>query len=355
MHRLAIGTSLPRSGRTLLSACILLLILTTCTSGSRDRLETVAQSPIRVPRAYFTANHGQLEPKAVSFYHSSADLLVGFSKSSVLIKKVDLPETPPASGGEIFSHDPSSVVRGVLVALTFPGANPTEPVGRERLPFLSHYLIGNDRAKWTRDVPSYGEVIYSDLYDGIDLIYRAAEDGLKYEFHVAPGADPALIEISYEGAEDLRIGASGELIIGTDVGPLRDSPPIVFIARTGGSVLSQTPAQQAEPKILGRYVLRSLTSVGFEVEGWDGTSPLVIDPLVYSTFVGGRRTEYIRAIVIDRFKQAHLAGWTISPDFPVTPGAFITTFTETKEGFVAKLNRNATRPMYCTFMGGNLL
>jgi hypothetical protein len=48
---------------------------------------------------------------------------------------------------------------------------------------------------------------------------------LKYEFHVAPGADPAAIRLALPGASSLTLDASGALVIGTRIGALRDAPP----------------------------------------------------------------------------------------------------------------------------------
>ena len=44
--------------------------------------------------------------------------------------------------------------------------------------------------------------------------------------------------------------------------------------------------------------------------------------LVYSTFLGGSCPDVGKAIAIDRFGRAYVAGWTTSDNFPVTPGAF---------------------------------
>jgi Beta-propeller repeat len=46
--------------------------------------------------------------------------------------------------------------------------------------------------------------------------------------------------------------------------------------------------------------------------------------LVSSTYLGGSCLEGGTAITIDRFGSAYVAGWTISDNFPVTPGAFQT-------------------------------
>ena len=51
----------------------------------------------------------------------------------------------------------------------------------------------------------------------------------------------------------------------------------------------------------------------------DSTTP----QLVYGTYVGGRHKDFASGIAVDRLGAAYVAGRTLSPDFPVTPGAFI--------------------------------
>ena len=86
--------------------------------------------------------------------------------------------------------------------------------------------------------------------------------------------------------------------------------------------------------------------------------------LGYSTLLGGSYVEFSRAlsIVIDGLGNAYVAGVTNSPDFPVTVGAFDTTYNGAGgnaggnaggDVFVAKLNATGTGLMFSTFLGGS--
>jgi hypothetical protein len=59
------------------------------------------------------------------------------------------------------------------------------------------------------------------------------------------------------------------------------------------------------------------------------------------------------AIAVDSWGQAYVCGFTSSPDFPTTPGAFQTTFNGlADDAFVTKLNSQGTGLVYSTFLGG---
>src|SRR5205085_4421652 len=74
--------------------------------------------------------------------------------------------------------------------------------------------------------------------------------------------------------------------------------------------------------------------------------------LVYSTFLGGANTDGAGSIAIDGSGNAYLTGYTASPDFPTTPGAFDTTYNNDGDAFVAKLNAAGAALAYSTYLGG---
>ena len=155
--------------------------------------------------------------------------------------------------------------RGTALELRFVGANPhasLEP-GR-RGPGTVNYLTGSDHQT---GLSPYGEVTYRDLWPGIDMVFRGQGGKLKYEFHVAAGADPSRIKLRYAGADGLSLTRAGGLSIATPVGPLHDSPPASY-QRIGDKRV-----------VVGsRYVLDGGGGYGFALATHDATRPLVIDP-----------------------------------------------------------------------------
>ncbi len=73
--------------------------------------------------------------------------------------------------------------------------------------------------------------------------------------------------------------------------------------------------------------------------------------LDYATFLGGT-ADYGRSIAVDASGAAYVAGNAFSQSFPVTAGAFDTTF-DTEDLFTAKLDPNGAQLAYATFLGGS--
>jgi hypothetical protein len=78
--------------------------------------------------------------------------------------------------------------------------------------------------------------------------------------------------------------------------------------------------------------------------------------LVYSTYLGGGKVingteDWGEGIAVDSAGSAYVTGYTYSPDFPVTSGAFDTTRAGL-DAFVTKFTPAGTSLVYSTFLGG---
>jgi hypothetical protein len=241
--------------------------------------------------------------------------------------------------------------RGATLALRFLGANKGVVVsGGDRAPGEVSYFHGSDPSRWRTGIARFTDVRYRDLWRGVDMVVRGDSGALKYEFHVQPGARVSDIRLAYEGVNGLALDATGQLLIQTAVGELRDSAPVAYQERDGvrvpiGSRFALQPA-----KGRGR-------EYGFVVSpDYDRARELVIDPgLDYSTFLGGASHESANSVAVDASGNAYITGITQSPDFPTTAGAFDRTgaASNSLEAFVTKLNPTGTALVYSTFLGGS--
>jgi hypothetical protein len=91
---------------------------------------------------------------------------------------------------------------------------------------LFNYSTG-DRSNWRSNVPSFAKVEYAGLYSGIDLKTWGQRNSVKYEFHVAPGADYRQIQVHCAGIAGLSLAADGSshVNLGGDWGSLLDNAP----------------------------------------------------------------------------------------------------------------------------------
>ncbi|TET91672.1 MAG: hypothetical protein E3J35_01780 [Methanomassiliicoccales archaeon] len=289
----------------------------------------------------FTENAGQIQNSAVSYYTRSSGLVVGFMKSGLLVELTSLPspEVGPHEHG-----DADSVLLRTLSGQTVPlriefeGSNLIAPVARGELPFWSNFFLGNNPEEWKTGVRSYSEVEYPNLYKGIDLVYKAGHEGLKSTFVVWPGGDPAQIRIRYDAIDHLEIDTAGRLVARTQVGDLREDPPLAF---------------QAGEEVGCHYSLFDSSSVGIKCTPWNRNEVLVIDPLLYSTFIGGSDWDGA-TVTVDTAGNAYVFGRTSSLDLPVTPGAANASYRGGfHDLFVGKLNPDGSDLVYLTYLGGS--
>ena len=75
--------------------------------------------------------------------------------------------------------------------------------------------------------------------------------------------------------------------------------------------------------------------------------------LLYSALIGGAGPDFATGIAVDASGNAYIAGYTSSVAFPVTSGAFQTSYGGgIQDAFVAKLNSSGSALVYCTYLGG---
>ncbi|HMJ00983.1 MAG TPA: hypothetical protein VK488_14195 [Gaiellaceae bacterium] len=119
--------------------------------------------------------------------------------------------------------------KGAALALRFLGSNPNVAVRGER-PGAGrvNYLLGNDPAKWQSGLRTYENVLYRNVWPGVDMVFRGQNGTLKYEFLVRPGARVADIRLAYRGARHVSLDRRGNLRIGTSVGLFTDTRPASY-------------------------------------------------------------------------------------------------------------------------------
>src|SRR5215208_5783037 len=272
----------------------------------------------------FIANEGQTD-KAVRYYAQGAGYGFFFTKE-----------------GAMLSFAEGTGRGGHALALDFLGAEPDAILeARERLSGDVNYLVGDEQAQWHQKLPTHGELLYGGLWPGIDMAVRGEGGNLKYEFHLKPGSSVEDVRLGYRGAEGLKVGSGGELLVQTPLGILKDAAPVSY-QRIGGE---RVPVES-------RYTLREDGGYGFAVGAYDPRYPLVIDPeLDYSTFLGGTDTDFGLGIAVDGNGSAYVTGETQFTGYPTTAGGCDPSDNDRMDAFVTKLNASGSDLVYSTYLG----
>lgn len=172
-------------------------------------------------------------------------------------------------------------------------------------------------------------------------------------------------DVSYNGQSDVfvtKLNSAGNLLIySTFVGgkALDDAKCIALDADGSAFITGLTSTKIYTPDLeypttVGAYD----TSPGSNFDVFVTKLNPNGSALLYSTFIGGTRTERGESIAVDAAGNAYVTGIAISTtgfssDYPTTPGAYDTTPDKDYDIFVTKLNPNGSGLVYSTFIAGN--
>lgn len=295
----------------------------------------------------FIQNKGQWEQNVLF----RAELPGGFlflKKQSMVYVLYDAREVSAQHASKPRQEESSQVIPQVIkahgVEVQFAGSSPAVRLSEGSPDGSSYnYFIGNDSRKWGSQAGGYGEVLYKDLYPGIDFRIYAYKFTIKYEFIVHPGADASRIRLNYEGAAGLQLNKTGQVVIETSVGPLKEAKPYSF-----------QEVQQRTREIASNYVLKD-NQIQFALPNdYDHSQTLTIDPeLIFSTFSGAQSDNWGHTATYDTQGNLYSGGTTFGANFPVTVGAFQVNFGGFVDTALMKFSPDGARLLYATFVGGS--
>ncbi len=225
-------------------------------------------------------------------------------------------------------------------SLNFDGARATIPTGADRAETVFNYHLG-PKEDWVEEVATYKRVVYAGLYDGIDLHTFSRHGQMKYEFHVAPGADWSTIQLSYDGIEGLSLGEDGSLSIQTKLGTLVDEGLYIYQVIDGEQV-----------EVAGEFTLIGPTTYTFTITGdYDPSAELIIDPEVeWGSYLGGSNYDYAYGVATDASGNVYVAGRTSSSGW--VSGGWDTSLGGSNDGFVVSLTPSGAH-RWSSYLGGS--
>ncbi|MBK7995988.1 MAG: SBBP repeat-containing protein [Blastocatellia bacterium] len=233
--------------------------------------------------------------------------------------------------------------------LEFLGANSnTQLIGKNKLTTKTNYLLGDNENNWQKSVNNYKEVVYKELYPGIDLVFYGKEKNLEYDLVVAPKVDPGLVKLRFQELNNshqtsIEIDKQGDLLIETKSGLVRQHKPFIYQEIEGRQIA-----------INGSYKKHNDNTIGFSLAEYNQDFPLVIDPEIsFSTYLGGQLTDQASAIAVDREGNSYIVGTTSSNNFPLVKPLQASPGGGPLDIFIAKLSADGSSLVYTTYLGGS--
>jgi hypothetical protein len=259
-------------------------------------------------------------------------------------------------GNIVYSHTNTGVtekgplLRRHVLKEAFVG-NTSKPIAGEHAPTNVSIYRGSDKSKWLPHIPTFGTVLLEEVFPGIDARFAAVNGIVEKIFTVSPGANPASIRMRLDGQKSLAVDDNGELVVYLDDGEVSFSAPVAW--QTGNGEKSPL---QVSWKLLGK------NEYGFDIDEYDRSRPLVIDPVFQTTYLGGSGDELEQGMHIAANNKVYVWGGTDSVDFPNVTGGAQALYggNATHYGgtiavgdiFIARLNDDLTTLEQATYIGG---
>lgn len=238
---------------------------------------------------------------------------------------------------EVIDQD-SSKVEGQVVRLTFNNSNNVIKKGKLiESAGVHNYFVGNNPDNWISNVHLYSEINLSNLYQGIDIRFYFDKGSLRYDFMVNPGADPEQIEMKIEGADSYYINNFNELVISSRYGDFKHGELFTY--------------QNNKESVKSQFRINENNSISIDVSEYNHELPLIIDPILYSSFLPSWGAEVITAVSKTTSNNLICAGHTNSSGFPTTVGAYSGTYVGNLDLFVTQFKNDNSTLKFSTFIG----
>ena len=356
-----------------ISICLVLFLLASFTVKS--------QAQEVLSREYFTENKGQWS-SSVGFANFTTEQNTWITKNSIVFdySKFERASDSFFNANRIVIPEPGSRyenmrrmrIRGHVLSMDFEGANPNaEKSAENNSDFYYNYVsgsgasntIGTNSNNVVSRVSSYKKAGFESIYPGIDEIFYYKDGKLKYEFHLAAGSNPSDIRFHFTGADACSVGKDGNLNI-----------TISSWQVTHGDVVAYQEIDGKIEQISCNFEQVGKNSFGFRLGEYNSNYPLVIDPIIYSTYLGGSLNEWASiykptGLDADTSGCAYITGCTLSSNFPTTSGCYdalyngdsliianpetgLSYYWKTGDIFVTKLNKEGSGLVFSTFVGG---
>lgn len=189
------------------------------------------------------------------------------------------------------------------------------------------------------NVKSYQQILYQNIYNGIDLKWYQKDGHLKYDYIVSARADYKKIQFEISGADKISINKKGELVFKTPLGDIIEQAPLV---------------KQNDKLLTSKWVLTK-NVLSFDIQNINYTQPFIIDPVVrsWATYYGGNNNDYEYSCSTDATSNVYMTGMTFtggSGNAIATSGSHQVSNGGGLDAFIVKFNSAGIR-QWATYYG----
>ena len=159
------------------------------------------------------------------------------------------------------------------IDVEFVGMKPNSTlVTEEEIPGHTNYYLNNQEVT---QVKSYKRIVYTNVYENIDLTFYYSAKGVWCDFTVKPGGNIADIQMRYDGANQVSVGAEGQLRVANALQTAQTSVPLMQHASSESTLQGMQAATPTEFVMLSNNVVGIHAPVQVAKETIVITIPLV--------------------------------------------------------------------------------
>ncbi len=303
---------------------------------------------------YFTENQGQWEDQvrfmarmnAARIYLESGQLTYKLIHPDDIAALHDCHHTPDCSIDE-------QLLRMHAFNIQFKGGYADSDIEATcASPVYANYFRGDDPEQWKGNVPMFRDILYRDIYDGIDMRLYGKGHSIKYDLIVDAYASTKKLQLEYNGVDELDIDEQGNLIIKTSVNTLVEQRPFAYQYING----------QEQEVPCDFKLTKDGKGIRFHFpDGYDASEELIIDPeVVFSSYTGSSSDNWGFTATYDDEGHMYVGGIGLDFDgYPTTTGAYDSSYAGGTGELqcdiaISKFSPDGSSLEYSTYLGGSV-
>lgn len=255
----------------------------------------------------FIKNEGQIKGfDGVKYYYNHNNVYAYFLQDRVVFvtREIDYEENEKSleakeRGDDNLAKKLAAVTSQHRFDLYFENADTNIDIRGETDTKIKHDFYLPHCPDGLLEVKSFNQVKYKNIYPDIDMVFYQDDSVLKYEFIVQPGGDPSVINLNWQGVEDIHVNKDNQVEFTSGNFVFKDKAPVSF---------------SGERDIETSYVLEE-SSVKFDVAEYNEQQKLIIDPgLFWASSLEYNGYGTWGEMVSNSSGEYYVVDWEWSPD-----------------------------------------